>query len=258
MTGLDNEDDDNENVSVRTYYLIASGLDAFDLQATAAQMQQRGFTVRLETDAALQALRVHHRPAQEPSASALAQAPEATHELRFVRLLPQTRQDITGQLEEDGESVPPLLLTDALVLKLVQDTDQVPVSTVSLLWTLLAELVATAPNGSRVTLYDPEWNVCLAQDNVREYMDWQDILEEIAMDKEPLTIFGKEKLRKELEKVEKEREKEALKAEKAARKAAGKTGDASPGEQRDGLGSIGWIVVAALAAAAGWFWFAGR
>ena len=224
----------------RTYHLMVSSLDAFDLKAAEAGLAALGFDVRLAADAG--ALSIH--------ASGLL--PGQSRILQFTPLTALLRNQITSKLAEDDEPVPPLLSQpEVLVATTEDDTDATPQPELALHWTLLGELLATAPDAARVVLYDPEWNSAVPHDEAREMMDWKDLLEEIELDRQ---LFATDE--DEAKRADEHDRVEAMKAAARAHEEQVLLADLAPGQQPDGL-RYGAVLagLAATAALVAWFVF---
>ncbi len=243
----------------RTYHLMVASLDALDLKAAQAGLTERGFEARIASDPATRSIHVNWRPSSIPAdeAEAVDVAPamdsaEQTLSLHFAELTPLLREQIITALKKDDEPVPPAIVdSDLLIATLEDDTDAAPEAVVALHWSLLAELLATAPEPARVVLYDPAWNSVIPHADARKLMNWKELLEEIELDRQLFASDDEEKkkaealvLAEELRAAEQAHAEEILLAE------------LTPQQQPDAL-RYGAVLagLAATAALAAWFLF---
>ena len=233
------------------YHLFVGRPADLDLPAAQAGLEALAFHTRLEFDAAAGQLRVHWQPdalvhPEYAPAQTFAQPPVQVIELPLAPLSAGLQAQIAQALTDEDEDVPPLLQAQPLVMHVVVHAEPDPTSRDALLWSLLGELAATAPDPARMVLFDPEWVCCVPAHEAREYMAWQDMVAYIEEQK----ALGAQASRPDAVYVEAAAEEEDFPIDIVR---------APPGEQV-GRGStataIAIVAVVALAAA-GWFWLRG-
>ncbi|MET4575819.1 hypothetical protein [Ottowia thiooxydans] len=242
------------------YALFVTSLSALDLAATQQGLAELDFHAQLAFDSSAKLLYVRWQPdavlhPEYPVQQSLGQPAEQLVTFAFARAKAELQAEIIDALTEEGEEVPALLRAETEVAHVKVRTELHPTSKDAFLWSLLGELTATAPDPSKVVLYDEDWVLTVPSDEARDYMEWRDMVE---------TIEDENKLN------EQNAGSESLE-ESGSGSRGGKPGNPvqpqapanpihtsrAPGEQASGQSGTFLVAVLAALAVGVWYWMRG-
>lgn len=183
MTRFEMHSSAEEDISSHYALFVASPF-ALDLAATQEGLAALDFHAQLAFDSSANLLQVRWQPdaalhREYPVQQSLGQPAEQFVTLAFARPKAGLQAEIIDALTEEGEEVPALLRAEPEVAHVKIRTELHPTLKDAFLWSLLGELTATAPDPSKVVLYDEEWVLSVPSDEARDYMEWRDMVETI-------------------------------------------------------------------------------